>query len=187
MTFDDWIEDVEFLATWLKSRSPGLPLILHGLELGALLASRVFQNNVGDGLLVWSAPQSANDVLRGTLRRRIAVSHAFTGVAERKPLSDYVQQLEAGQPLEVEGYRWSGKLWRDSFRFQLPFDKASNANRAPNDSRPVRLVHLDKSAAPLVKGGWLAYDSVNPDLTGVFAENVEWIEQAVVARGGNQL
>src|SRR5208282_3308127 len=51
MSVENWLEDVELLAAWLKSRSPGVPLVLHGLELGALLASKAFAANVGDALL----------------------------------------------------------------------------------------------------------------------------------------
>src|SRR5579885_2046776 len=34
MSFDQWLEDVQSLAMWLKRRSPDLPLVLHGLEIG---------------------------------------------------------------------------------------------------------------------------------------------------------
>src|SRR5271169_6794784 len=43
MSLENWAEDVEFLATGLKKRSPDVPLLLHGLELGALLASKIFE------------------------------------------------------------------------------------------------------------------------------------------------
>jgi alpha-beta hydrolase superfamily lysophospholipase len=42
MTFDHWAEDVQLLAEWLSSRSPRLPLVLHGLEVGAILAGKCF-------------------------------------------------------------------------------------------------------------------------------------------------
>ena len=47
MTFDHWSEDVELLADWLKSRSPEVPLVLHGLEIGALLAGNAFHSGIG--------------------------------------------------------------------------------------------------------------------------------------------
>src|ERR1700722_17632729 len=50
MGFESWNRDVDFLAGWLKSQSPGVPLILHGLELGALLASKTFAAGGGGGL-----------------------------------------------------------------------------------------------------------------------------------------
>src|SRR5579859_1196980 len=38
-SFDEWMQDVRHLADWLKDRSPSLPLVLHGLGIGAILAS----------------------------------------------------------------------------------------------------------------------------------------------------
>src|ERR1700736_3520179 len=104
MSFDNWIEDVEFLAGWLRSRLPGVPLILHGLELGALLASKVFAAGIAEALLLWSAPANAQEVLRAPLLRRIAVDNMFKYGDERKPVAEYVRQLET-EPLEVEGYQ----------------------------------------------------------------------------------
>ena len=40
---------------------------------------------------------------------------AFKYGDERKPPSAFIQDLERGSPVEVEGYQWSGKLWQDSF------------------------------------------------------------------------
>ena len=42
LSFEDWSEDVELMAEWLNNRSPAVPLVLHGLELGALLAGKAF-------------------------------------------------------------------------------------------------------------------------------------------------
>jgi len=175
MSFDNWSEDVELLAAWLKSRSPGVPLVLHGLELGALLASKAFAANVGDALLSWSAPKSANEVLRTALLKRIAVDNIFRSSAECKRVADYLQQLETG-PLEVDGYRWSSRLWRDAFRLELPDGFEDQSSVVPR-KRPVRMVSLDKSAEPLVKGS--AYVSINSDLSGLFADNFEWITRAL--------
>src|SRR5271169_1081457 len=98
MSFGIWKDDVEFLAGWLKSRSPDVPLVLHGLELGALLASKIFAAGIGDALLLWSAPANANEVLRRPLSR-----HVFKSVYERKQVSHYVRQLEPDQVLDVDG------------------------------------------------------------------------------------
>src|ERR1700691_4478826 len=38
--FKDWHADLQFLTDWFASRTPALPLILHGLEMGALLAAK---------------------------------------------------------------------------------------------------------------------------------------------------
>ena len=150
--------------------------MLHGLELGALLANQVFAAEVGDALLLWAPPGNANDVLRAALLKRIAVDNMFRYGAERKRLADYLQQLEAG-PLEVDGYRWSSRLWRDAFRLELPADADPDSSGGSACKRPVKVLRLEKDAAPLVKGS--AYESINPELGGLFADNFEWIANSV--------
>jgi alpha/beta superfamily hydrolase len=179
MSFENWIEDVEILAGWLKSRSPEVPLAVHGLELGALIAAKAFETGVGDALIMWAPPASANQALHATLMRRISMDHAFKYGDERKPASDYLQQLESGHFLEVDGYRWSGKLWQDSFRFEMPVGMEDGCNTAWACNRPVRIVKLDKHATPLIKGSSVGYEAVNRDFTGLFADNVAWIAQAL--------
>jgi hypothetical protein len=176
MSFDDWSEDVEFLAGWLKSRAPDVPLILHGLELGALLASKVFAAGVANALLLWSLPANAHEVLRTALLRRVAVDNMFKYGDDRKPLADYVRQLET-EPLEVDGYQWSSRLWRDSFKFETRLGEAGEAGAPWAGGRAVRVLTLNKSVAPLVKGS--TYESMNPDLNGLFADNFEWIAKAL--------
>jgi len=178
MSFDNWSEDVEFLAGWLESRLPHVPLILHGLELGALLASKVFAAGAADALLLWSAPANAQEVLRPALLRRIAVDNMFKYGGERKPVADYFRQLET-EPLEVDGYQWSSRLWRESFQFETPLGEGGDADAAWVGGRPVRAVKLDKSATPLIKGS--TYVSINPDLNGLFADNFEWIAKMLAA------
>jgi hypothetical protein len=182
MSFDDWSEDVEFLARWLQAQWPALPLILHGLELGGLLASKVFAAGVGSAALFWSAPRSANEVLRTALSHQIAVDRAFKDATARKPASEYIRQLEEGQSLEIEGYKWSGKLWRESFHHQFP--PAAEGIERWAGKRPVKLVQLDKKAAPLVGTSGLRFVSViNPDLSPLFADNFSWIGSVVEPLG----
>lgn len=180
LSFKDWREDVERLAHWLEQKSPEAPLILHGLELGAILASHVFANGIGDALLLWAAPHNANQVLRTPLQRRLAVHNMFRYGNDRKRLNDYIEQLKTG-PLEVDGYDWSEKLWRDSFGFELQVPKTECAPSAA-DGRPVRFIELDSAAEPLVKGAISV--KVDPDLSSLFAENFDWIAQAVAIETG---
>lgn len=170
MSFDNWVEDVAMLAQWLKSRQPEVPLVLHGLELGAVLAGKVFETGLGEAWLSWAPPEGGNQALRATLLRRVSADNMFKYGHERRLLSDYVGQLESGQPLEVDGYQWSSKLWRDSYRFEL----------APADGgRPVRTVKLDKHAAPLVKGSSVGYEVINRDFSELFADNYAWIANSL--------
>jgi hypothetical protein len=175
ISYDHWNEDVKFLAGWLKRRSPAAPLILHGLELGALLASKAFEAGEGNALLMWSPPMDANEVLRKALLRRIAVDHTFN-MHEHKSLEDYIRQLETGQPLEVEGYKWSTRLWRESLGPEMQLGLDAPASVVGHHGRPIKVVKLARSAAPLVKGSSLGYIvSLNPDLRVLFSENADWI------------
>jgi len=183
MSFSSWDEDVRFLADWLKTRSPSLPLILHGLELGALLASKVFAAGVGDALVLWAAPTNANEVLRVGLLRHIAVDHAFRYGNERKPVADYVRRLET-EPLQVNGYQWTSRLWRESFKFEMPLNGGDDHDVTLRGEGPVRPVKLDKTAAALVRGS--GYASINPDLGRLFRENFEWINKALTERARRQ-
>jgi hypothetical protein len=83
---------------------------------------------------------------------------------ERKPVGDYVRQLET-EPLEVDGYQWSSRLWRDSITFETPLREGGEAGTPWAEGRPVRAVKLDKSTAPLVTGS--TYVSINPGLNGL--------------------
>jgi hypothetical protein len=179
LTFEDWRADVEFLACWLKGRSPSTPLVLHGLELGAILAGRTFDGGIGDALLLWSPPATANQALRSTLMRWVGLEQLFKCGDDRKSASDYIRQLERDSFLEVDGYPWTGKLWSDSFRFELPSPLSNQEEAAQAYRRPVKIVKLGKEAAPISKGGSVGYDEAK-DFNWLFAPNLEWIAQALV-------
>ncbi len=175
MTFENWLEDVDLLAGWLKRRSPHVPLVVHGLELGALLAAKIFEKGVGNGLLLWAPPASANHALRTSLLREIAINNAFKYGAERKELSDYIRQLELGTLVDVVGYRWSARLWRDSLNFHLPPGLDDAVQAAALYKRPIKIVKQDKLRAPLVRGSPVSYEFVNRDSSELFADNFQWI------------
>ncbi len=174
MKFGDWSEDVRLLSSWLKGRSPRVPLLLHGLELGAILAGRTFHDGIGEGLLLWCAPANANEALRTTLMRWFSLEQIFKRPEERRRASDYIRAIEQGWPQEVEGYSWSSSLWRDSFDFALPEGLANEASATLAYQRPVRIVELGRDAVPLAKGGTPAHDEFK-DFSGLFAPNLEWI------------
>ena len=186
LTVEDWLEDVKLLASWLKSRSPDVALVLHGLEMGGILAAKTFEKGVGDALLLWSTPADANKALRTALLPRIAAAQAFKYGDERKPVSDYIRRLEEGDLLEVEGYSWSGKLWRDSFKLELPACLVDEASTASAFKRPVRILKLDKQAVPLIKGSSVGYDATCKDFTPLFADNFQWITAALASLGRQQ-
>jgi alpha-beta hydrolase superfamily lysophospholipase len=181
--FADWHKDVRALTEWLNSRSPATPLIVHGLEMGAIFAGKVFDEGCGDMLLLWSPPDNANQALRSTLFRCVAIEQFFKVGDGRQSGSEYIRQLESGSSLEVEGYTWTQQLWRESFAFDLPSPLANEERAAAVYKRPVRIVKLSKDAAPLVKGGFVGYDEFK-DFSPIFATNVDWIERTLMASGG---
>jgi len=174
MTFADWAEDVRLLAACLQQRAPHAPLLLHGLGLGAILAGRAFDAGTGDGLLLWSPPANANQALRATLLRWVGLEQIFKFGDDRKSASDYIRELEQGSALDVDGYRWSPELWRDSFQFAMPAALSSEAEAARAYERPVKMMKLTRDAAPLAKGGLVGYDDLK-DFTWLFEPNREWI------------
>lgn len=173
MSFENWYEDVQLLTNWFASRSTGTPLLLHGLEVGAILAAKIFREGKGDALLLWSPPPNANHVLRSNLLHWAAVEQLIESPENRRPASDYIRQLERDSFVEVHGYQWSSRLWRDSFYFDLPITADDKGSSSLADDRPVKVLKLGIDAAPLVKPR-LPYDQV-PDLTWLYEDNFGWI------------
>ena len=185
MTFADWAEDVRLLAAWLQQRTPQVPLLLHGLGLGAVLAGRAFDEGLGDGLLLWSPPANANQALRATLMRWVGLEQIFKFGDDRRSASDYIRELEQGAALEVDGYRWSPQLWRESFQFDLPAALANEADAGAAYKRPVKTIKLTREAAPLAKGGLVGYDDLK-DFTWLFTPNREWLATAASESSASQ-
>jgi pimeloyl-ACP methyl ester carboxylesterase len=178
MSLESWIDDVRHLTAWLRSRGEDVPLIVHGLELGGLLAARTFHNCDVDALMLWSPPDNANKLLRSILQRWIRPQQLLMREHERKSASDYFRLLDEGQSVEVGGYVWSSELWHQSFSFDLP-----DAMVPPNDpadlyKRPVRMVALGKEAIPLVRGGVEGFEE-NKDFNWLFAPNYQWMASSL--------
>jgi pimeloyl-ACP methyl ester carboxylesterase len=177
MSFEDWAEDIRLLAGWLAKLSPELPLILHGLELGAILAGKSFEEGTGDALLLWSPPANANHALRSHLLRWAGCEQMWESPENRISASEYIRQLEQGSSIEVQGYQWSSRLWRASFHFGLPASMDTEGLCCRAYKKPVKMVRLDMRAAPLVKPQ-VSYDKVK-DLSWLYSENCEWMAAAL--------
>jgi len=183
MSFAHWSEDVELLTGWLKGRSPNLPLVLHGLEMGALLAAKAFHIGIADVLFLWSPPASANQALRPALLRWIAVDQVFKFGDDRRTASAFIRELEEGATIDVEGYRWSAKLWRESHEVLLPREMEDEGSATRAYERAVRIVRLGKDAIPLIKGGPAVADEPR-DFTALFAKNWDRLAAALAIRAG---
>jgi alpha/beta superfamily hydrolase len=187
LSFTQWSEDVALLADWLKQRSAHTPLVLHGLELGGLLAANAFDQGIGDAVLLWSPPASAHQALRSTLMRWVGLEHLYKPADEVKSASAYIRELEQGASIEVEGYQWTSGLWRDSFQLRLPASMTDDATATLAYQKPVKIVKLDRQAAPLVKGGFVGYDEAK-DFNWLFSPNEAWITACAAGaqRRGNE-
>lgn len=176
-TLREWTDDVRFLAAELQQYSPGIPLLIHGLEIGGILAGKCFDAGIGDGLLLWSAPATANQALRANLMRWAGIEQLFESAENRKTASHFIQQLENGRPIEVHGYQWSGELWNESLNFGMPSTLTEETLANRTYSKPVKLVKLSKEAAPLVKP-YVGYEAVK-DLSWLYASNLEWAAKSL--------
>ena len=182
ITFQQWNDDLRNVAEWYSQRSPNLPLILHGLGIGALYAAHLFQQGTGNALLMWSPPESANQALRSILLRSVGLGQMLQSGAGRKSASHYIAELEQGSSIEVEGYLWSAQLWQESFAWKLPFTAEQQAAFKEASAAPVRLTNLPPEAAPLVKGGYVGYDDFK-DFTWLWTEYADWMLHVSEARG----
>lgn len=181
LSFEHWSEDVQLLADWVARRSPELPLVLHGLEVGAILAGKCFHQGTGNALLLWSPPANANQALRSSLSHWARLEQVWESPENRCSTSEYIRQLEHGSSIDVHGYRWSTSLWRDSLHFDLPFAMESECLSREAYEKPVRIVMLGKDAAPLVKPH-LMYHQVK-DLSWLYSETFDWITGALDLQG----
>jgi hypothetical protein len=177
MSFDNWYEDVQLLAEWLAGRSSSVPLMLHGLEIGAILASRSFHEGTGDALLLWSPPANANQALRSSLLHWAGLGQLNESPENRRTASEYIQQLEQGCSIEVQGYQWSSRLWRDSFHFDLPATMGNEDSSCEAYKKPVKIVKLGKEAAPLVKPHF-GNDEAK-DFSCLYSYHYDWVAEAL--------
>lgn len=177
MSFHNWIEDVRLLADWFSSQSPGVPLVLHGLEIGAILAGKCFSDGMGDALLLWSPPANANQALRSSLLHWAGLGQLNEPPENRRTAAEYINQLERGSLIEVQGYQWSSRLWQDSFHFDLPDTLNSEDSSLETRKRPVKIVKLGKEASPLVKPHF-GNDEAK-DFDWLYSIHYEWMSKAL--------
>jgi alpha/beta superfamily hydrolase len=183
MDFDSWSADVECCAEWLSHRFPGVPLVIHGIGLGALVGTRAFRHGTGDALLRWLKPANGQEMLYEQLRLRISSDFSLES-GTRKTRDDYVEEIMAGVPVEVEGYYWTRHLWESALTYSEQLDSIQGSL-----SRPVCDAELDKLAShsfsgtgpnPLrVRSSGIPMRLLNPDLRNTFIQNTEWLNNAV--------
>jgi len=177
MSFENWSEDVELLGQWIEDQTPRVPVLLHGLEIGAILAARSFKKGRGDALLLWSPPDNANQALRSSLLQWAGLEQLYESPRNRRPASEFIRRLEDGVCIEVQGYLWSGRLWRDSFQFVLPSTLQDGILSDEAGHRPVKISILARDTAPLVKPH-LMYDEMK-DIRWLYSDTFSWVSEAL--------
>lgn len=173
--FEEWSEDLQLLAGWFSRQLPQRPLVLHGLEMGAILAARAFAQGPGDGMVLWSPPATGNRVLHSTLLRWTGLEQLSEPPEQRKTVAQLIGELEQGSSIEMQGYRWSSALWKASRDFAMPGEEEPDASCAGFGGRPVSIVHFGKESGPL----GLPYPRFpeNRDLGQLFASTFDWISK----------
>jgi exosortase A-associated hydrolase 2 len=107
-TWEEWVDDVVRASRWLRSRSAGA-LWLWGLRSGCLLATEAASRlDEPSRLLFWQPALSGTAVLRQFLRVQWA-GEMLSGQTAGG-VDSLRQRLEAGETIEVAGYRVSAAL-----------------------------------------------------------------------------
>lgn len=185
-TFPRWEEDLRTGLEHLRQLCPGVPLMVHGLRLGALLAARVFRTERVDGLLMWDPPESGQTHLLEILRRKVAADNLEGTGGQARSRDEYVAALEAGRTVEVEGLAWSRGLWRSAEGYALALPEKE-------EPRPWRVVHLDgRPAERFLAPGWshsvraprpffwTTSNRLLPELTNLYEDGVSFIAKSSV-------
>jgi hypothetical protein len=116
-------------------------------------------------------------MLMTALRARLTIDMAIDPDAKRLTRDDYVRMIEAGELVDVEGFRWAKHLWDSAADFKLEL---------PDPAARCHVIHLDKRPASRVAAPgrsdiipvpspefWRRAPLLNPDLTGLFARSLE--------------
>lgn len=188
--FHHWLDDVREMAAWAAAEYGAGTLVLHGKEMGGLLAQKVFASGIGDGLLMWSPPASARELLRQGLTMRLSMDLMLLKPHERKSAETYLSDLAAGRPIEVDGYSWSAGLWQSSANLALD-ERFTRPGEGNGQERPWKHLPLGHELAPLVKSPRLLRvmnprsalvpeSRLNPDFSSFFQTNLNWLLERVV-------
>lgn len=167
MTLRRWREDAARCAAGLSEAARGEPLVLQGIRLGALIAAELFASSVGDGLLLWEPPDSAEALLRDTLRHNLVEQRKSDPTAPPKLREQLIAALEAGEQVNVDGYFWTRELWREAQGHPLLLPPASEVR--PWQAFRAQDVDADTfwgSSSPLLV----------PHSEGFFRASSQWLD-----------
>ena len=193
-TIGTWTLDAADVARAMDSRTNGMPLVLLGVRVGALVASAVFAQGIGDALVL-IAGGDGQVLLRDAARRALAAdlvqSSAHGAVARTRSRSAW-SELLAGREAIVDGYPWTPALVSDasSRRLVLP-DEA--------DMRPWTILECDGAGPAKPRAGesvardahrrpvralrfWESSPSLAPDDASLAVAIDDWLRDALSQR-----
>jgi uncharacterized protein len=137
-TWAQWIADVGLAANWLRQQVPGAPapLCLWGLRAGCLLATQAAaQFNLSCDFLFWQPATQGKVLLQQFMRLKAAADMQHKDA--KQTMAALRTELDAGQSIDVAGYRVSAPL-------ALGLESASLTPPAT----PSRLLWLETSSRP---------------------------------------
>ena len=142
-SWEVWREDAARAHTWLAGQVPG-QLTLWGLRLGASLAADIATDLARiKRLLLWQPVLNGDQFLTQFLRIKLASEMLSEGQAQSGTKELRAKLLDAGEAIEVGGYRLAPEMARTLARLKL------------NDLRPA-------SAVEWIELGANAGDDVTP-------------------------
>lgn len=109
-TWTAWVDDVVRGIDWMESEQSG-PTWVWGLRTGCLLARTALDARPSARALLWQPVLSGNQYLRQFLRTRIVADRTRRADASSS-VTDLLAQIDAGQCLEISGYRLAPDLAR---------------------------------------------------------------------------
>lgn len=192
MTLSHWREDVIACHRHLRERDHHAPLLMHGMRLGAVLASEAFSPQFGgngDALLLWGAPQGGREHLWELLRKLMMVEMTARPDAARRTREDYVEQIESGDALNVDGYFWTRPLWDDAsnhllYRSTADDMRPRHAIDVKTPPQPAPRLAPEQTPPTVVKADkpWDASGMITPDNTALFDASLHWLNRAIPPR-----
>ena len=117
-SWDAWLIDARLAHAWLSARNTG-PIRLWGLRTGANLAIELANTLSGiEQLLLWQPVVNGEHYLNQFLRIKMASEMLSAGQTQHG-IKDLRARLDAGESLEVGGYRLNATMARDLSRLKL--------------------------------------------------------------------
>ncbi len=158
-TLTAWSADLAAAFEYLNRNRRGEPMILHGLRLGGLLATRSFHNGPASALLTWE-PTMSGDALLVDAARRQQAANLVQGISGAGPgPRALASRLDEGETVSINGYPWSPEFWSDARGWYL-------SRQRSEDKRPSLHLRLrrhvskeDSSASRTDQPGSVADDT----------------------------